>query len=702
LQNTPHVEAEPSGLRLRWLGGAEPTAKYDLMLTMTEREEGVFGTFVYNADLFDGTTVERMSGHLRTLLEAAVADPEQRVSELPLLTAEEYHQLTVTCNDTQRDYPREVCLHELFAAQVRRTPETVALSFVDQELSYAELDARANRLAHYLCARGVGAESRVGILLERSVELVVSLLAVLKAGGAYVPLDPDYPEERLQFMLADAEAQLVLSNSSLSLSIGATTTAVLNLDVEEEAIAAQSAAEPGRRCEDSNLAYVIYTSGSTGVPKGVLITHAAICNHMRWLAERFPLTATDRVLQKTPISFDASVWEFYAPLLAGARLVLAQPEGHRDPAYLVTTMAREKVTVAQMVPSLWRAVAAEPGLSLCRALRLVFSGGEVLPSSVAERLNAATGAAVYNLYGPTEVTIDASCGEWADGVGETVPIGRPVANTQAYVLDANGKVAPVGVAGELYLGGVQLARGYWQRPALTAERFVPDPFSERGGQRLYRTGDLVKYRADGKLEYLGREDGQVKVRGYRIELGEIEAVLCRHRQVREAVAVARDHRLVGYVVVEEGLNERELRQWLRERLPEYMVPAQWVRLAELPLTPNGKVDRKALPAPDESHYDSGREYIAPSTPVQEIVAGIWEQLLDLDHVSVTDNFLDLGGHSLLATQFVSRVRAFFGIELPVRELFEAPSIEGTAAKIEAALHDEQHVHAPPIERAPRT
>jgi amino acid adenylation domain-containing protein len=693
-----------AALELESMALDQKVSQFDLTLSIVDREDTLSGSLQYNTDLFEPRTIAQMVEHLKTLLQGIVVQPQQRLSEMPLLTGPERQQVLYDWNQTAIAYPKDLCLQDLFETQAALTPSATALTFDRERMSYAELNARANRLAHYLRVRGVGAESRVGILMERSVELVVSLLAVLKAGAAYVPLDPDYPEERLRFMLADSEGQLVLTNSWLTTRwpIG-DTTEVINLDTQGEMIAVQSDEDLGTTCAVSNLAYVIYTSGSTGVPKGVMITHAAICNHMRWMAERFPLSASDRVLQKTPISFDASVWEFYAPLLAGARLVIADPDGHRNPAYLVEVMAREGVTVAQMVPSLWRAIAEEPGLSSCRDLRLAFSGGEALAAGLAERLSEATGAEVYNLYGPTEVTIDATCGEWAGGDGESVPIGRPVSNTQAYVLDSNMSVAPVGLAGELYLGGAQLARGYLKRPGLTAERFVPNPFSGEAGARLYRSGDMVKYLPDGNLEYLGREDGQVKVRGFRIELGEVDAVLRRHQSVRAATTLVIEHngekRLVAYVVIDErqATESGELRTWMLEQLPKYMVPQAFVRLDELPLTANGKIDRRALLAfrPD---FGSGTEVIEPRTETEVALAEIWREILRVDRVSITDNFFEAGGHSLMATRLMSQVTRRFGVEVALREFFENATVEGLATHIDLAIRSAQILKAPPIKR----
>jgi amino acid adenylation domain-containing protein len=727
LQNAPREELDAPGLKMSRLAGDNRTAKFDLTLEVDDAAPELCCLFEYNTDLFDADTIRRMIGHFRTLLRGIVADPGLRLADLPLLADEERHQLVVAFNDTATDYPRDKTVHQLFEAQAALTPDSTALVFGEESLTYAELNARANRLAHRLLSLGVEPDTLVGLCVERSIEMVVGLLAVLKAGGAYLPLDPALPRERLAFMLEDTRACLLLCDGRSALLFEAWRGEIVLLDGDAASVARRgedgaSADAPTRDSENprvpvtpEHLAYVIYTSGSTGTPKGVAISHRAICNHMRWMQGEFGFGESDRVLQKTPLSFDASVWEFYAPLLSGGQLVLARPGGHRDPAYLSELMASAGVTVAQMVPSLWRALVAEPGLSNCRALRLAFSGGEALAAALAELIKGATGAAVYNLYGPTEVTIDATCGEWAGGVGEWVTIGRPVANTRAYVLGAGMSLAPAGVKGELYLGGAQVARGYLNRPGLTAERFVPDPLSGEPGARLYKTGDVVKYLPDGRLEYLGRADHQVKVRGFRIEPGEIEAALEAHAGVREARVLARedvrdDKKLVAYVSAAEGgaavanLRSnlvRDLRGHLKGRLPEYMVPSSFVVLDELPLTANGKVDRRALLAYDAGEAEEARgEYVAPRTPTEELLAGIWSEVLGVERVGARDNFFERGGHSLLTTQVASRVRDRLGVALPLRTVFEAPTVAELAARIEAAAREES-APASPIITVPR-
>ncbi|MEW5930137.1 MAG: amino acid adenylation domain-containing protein, partial [Gemmatimonadota bacterium] len=655
----------------------------------------------YDAGRIEAPAAERLASHLETVLEGMVAGPRRRLSALSLLRGEERAQVLHAWNATAADYP-PACLHELVAAQAERTPGAVAVVFEGEALTYAELEARANRLAHHLAGLGVRPETRVGVCAERSAELVVALLGTLKAGGAYVPLDPSYPAERLAYMLADSGVPVLLTQERLLDRLPEHGARVVCLDRDAACPAGGSAAPPVLRPDPDALAYVIYTSGSTGRPKGAMNAHRGIVNRLLWMQERYGLGAGDVVLQKTPFSFDVSVWEFFWPLLAGARLVLARPEGHRDPAYLSELIEREAVTTLHFVPPMLQAFleAGEP--ARCGTLRRVMCSGEALPYALTERFREALpGVELHNLYGPTEAAVDVT--HWAaePRARRVVPIGRPVANTRLYVLDAAGEPAPVGVPGELFLGGVQVGRGYLGRPELTAEKFVPDPFGGEAGARLYRTGDRVRWSAEGEVEYLGRIDFQVKVRGFRIEPGEIEAALLGQDGVGEAVVLVRedapgDRRLVGYVVPWEGaeLSAETLRARLLERLPEYMVPGAFVALERLPLGPNGKTDRRALPAP---HWN-GAGHVAPRTATEEVLAGIWAGVLGVERVGVEESFFELGGHSLLGMQVVSRVRDAFGAEVPLRALFEAPTVAALAGRIEALRGA---AAAPPVERVPR-
>jgi amino acid adenylation domain-containing protein len=650
----------------------------------------------YDPARFDSETIKRMLGHLQRLLDGIINNPSQRLSDITLLTAEEQRQLLEEWNDTTVDYPRGVCLHELFEQQAERTPNSIALIFEDQHLTYHQLNLKANCLAHLLLARGVKIESVVGLLMERSLEMVISLLAILKAGAAYLPLDPSYPRERLSFMMEDAGLTLLLTQEHLLDILPEHEAEVICVDREWAEIAQHRAENPASEVGAENGAYVIYTSGSTGRPKGVVNTHEGACNRLLWMQDAYHLTEADRVLQKTPYSFDVSVWEFLWPLMSGARLVLARPRGHQDAAYLVRLIVQEQITTLHFVPSMLQLFLSEHGLEDCRSLRQVMCSGEALSYELQERFFARLDASLHNLYGPTEAAIDVTY--WPcerESERHLVPIGRPIANTQLYILDQYQRPVPVGVAGELHIGGIGLARGYWERPELTAEKFIPDPFGRTAGARLYRTGDLARYLSDGAVEYLGRLDYQVKLRGFRIELGEIEAMLVQHEAVRESVALVREEmagepRIVAYVVPENGSVPPavELRGYLRERLPEYMLPAAFVELAALPLTPNGKIDRGALPVPELDRATEDESRAIPAHPLEEVVAGIWSEVLGLGRVGPHENFFELGGHSLLAIKVVSRLRTIMRLEVPVRDLFESPTVYAFTKRIEALQREE--------------
>jgi amino acid adenylation domain-containing protein len=679
LQNAADLSGSGlAGLRMEGAGAELETIRFDLSLTAVPHDGGIHCMVEYSTDLFDRSTVRRMLGHLERVLEQAAADADVRLTELELLSAEERGLVVDEWNRTDAEYPADACIHELFEAQAARTPDAEAVAFKGERLTYAALDRAANRLANHLRHRGVRPETRVGICLERGPELVVAILAVLKAGGAWVPLDPAYPAERLAFMLADSGAPLLLTRLPLPQGLMPHAVEVVCLDADRERIEAASAQAPAAGVLADNLAYVIYTSGSTGRPKGVLVPHRGLANVARGHARDLGVRAGDRVLQFASPSFDASVFEMVMALAAGATLVLGTRETLAPGPGLIRLLHDERVTVATLPPS---ALAVLPPTEL-PALRTLMTAGEALPAELVERW--APERRFFNLYGPTEATIWSATAACAPGGGRP-PIGRPVANTRAYVLDARGAPVPVGVPGELYLGGGGVARGYVGRPGLTAERFVPDPFGAAGG-RLYRTGDRVRWLAAGELEFLGRVDAQVKVRGFRIEPGEIEGALRRGEGVTDCVVVAREDvpgetRLVAYVV--GGVEADVLREQLLRELPEYMVPSAFVSLDALPLTPNGKPDRKALPAPDFAPAKA--RYVAPRTPTEETLAGIWAETLRLDRVGVTESFFDLGGHSLLATLMIARVQQVFGVEVPLRAIFDEPTVAELAGRVDAAL-----------------
>ncbi|HEV7398617.1 MAG TPA: amino acid adenylation domain-containing protein [Pyrinomonadaceae bacterium] len=690
---------------------------FKIKLSCVAKKDRIITNFYFDASAFALADIRRLSDRFHTLLANAVRNPEEETGRLEILSLAERKQILLAFNRTTLDFGVEENLHELIEHQAARSGEAVAVVFEGEQLTYAELDQRANQLAHYLRAHNVSNDDIVGVLMDRSWEMVVALLGIQKAGAAYLPLDPSYPLERLGYMIDDAGLRFVISHGAVL----ATLTALLPdspflntllLDAEWAKVATQPTTATGVRPAPDNLSYVIYTSGSTGQPKGVMISHRAIRNHMLWMHERFPMRATDAMLQKTPFSFDASAWEFYAPLLAGARLVMARPGGHQDAQYLVEVMEREGVTRFQGVPTLLRMLVNAGGLERCTQLREVFSGGEVLGRELAEGLlRAHSEVKLYNFYGPTEVTIDATLQEverdrvWA---GEEVAIGQPLANMQAYVLDVEMQVVPLGMVGELYVGGTGLARGYLNRPALTAERFVQHPYGAEPGARLYRTGDMVRWRENGELVYVGRVDAQVKLRGFRVELGEIEATLINCPLVRECAVTVIEHgpgdkRLVAYVVGRDNdaLDGNQLRSFLKDNLPDYMIPSVFLTLEKMPLLPNGKIDRRALPPIDPLQLNLDSNYLPASTPTEEILADIWSEVLDVARVNLNDNFFELGGHSLLATQVITRARETFGQELTLRSLFETPTLAGLARTIELAQRAGNVPEAPPRKRIPR-
>jgi amino acid adenylation domain-containing protein/non-ribosomal peptide synthase protein (TIGR01720 family) len=661
-------------------------AKFDLLLSVTQTREGPWpAQFEYASDLFERGTVERLTEHFLTMLGALAAQSDLSVSRWPLLRDVERRLLLDSWNDTHREYPRDLRLQELFEQRARAEPRTIAVTYEGESLTYGELERQANRLAHHLRDLGVRPEVVVGVYLERSLDMVVSLLAILKAGGAYLPLDPAYPQERLTYMLEDAQAPVVLTSSALAGRLRAKTNIVALDDARQLINAKPSSAPAGDMALPQNAAYVIYTSGSTGRPKGVVNTHAGIVNRIQWMQDTYVLQADDRVLQKTPFSFDVSVWEFFWPLSYGARLVIAQPGGHQDPAYLLALLERDEVTIVHFVPSMLHAFIDGTPRPKRTSLRDVIVSGEALPVETQDAFFAHfPKTRLHNLYGPTEAAVDVSA--WACVVDEQatrVPIGSPISNLQLYVLDGQFEPQPIGVAGELYIGGVGVARGYWRRPRLTAERFVPHPF--RTGERLYRTGDLVHWRPDGQLEFLGRRDHQVKLRGLRIELGEIEAVVQSHPEVREAAVEVRSGvnsvqpRLVAYVVPRAEISSVDaLREHLRTRLPDYMVPSAFVLLEAMPTTANGKLDRNALPIPAAAPPE--RQYVAPRTMTEAVLAEVFARVLGIERAGIEDNFFESGGDSILSVQVVSQARVR-GLLVTPRQIFEHQTVAALATVV---------------------
>jgi amino acid adenylation domain-containing protein len=681
LQNQPQAGFALSGLKITPVNRESDSAKFDLTLYMTERDDGLSCWLEYNTDLFEAGSAERLLEHFEVLLAGIVAHPNLTIAELPLLTEVEGRQQLVEWNDTHVEFPAGQCIHQLFEAQVERTPDAVALISGAERLSYSELNARANQLAYYLRRLGVRPEERVAVCLERSAEMVVAVLAILKAGGAYVPLDPAYPADRLAFTLQDACAVVLLTQEDLSALLPETKARVVCVDSERETIVGEDETNPTSVASPGNLAYVIYTSGSTGKPKGVQISHLALSNFLNSMRRQPGISRDDVLLSVTTLSFDIAGLEIYLPLIAGARIVLATREVAADGVRLAEAVTISGATIMQATPATWHLL-IESGWQGNQRLK-VFCGGEALSRELAGQL-LERGAAVWNLYGPTETTIWSTMCRVED-TSRAVHIGRPIANTQVFILDDHLRMVPPGVAGELYIGGDGLARGYLNRPELSAERFIPDPFSRRPGARLYKTGDLARYLTGGNIEVIGRLDHQVKLRGFRIELGEIEAVLNAHPQVREAVVIARedrpgDQRLAAYLVGElaAAVITSELRTYLREKLPEYMVPSSYVLLEALPLTPNGKVDRRALPEPERLSPEVQASYVAPRTEVEKTIVAIWQEALALDQVGTSDNFFDLGGHSLLLVRVHSKIREVLKKDLTIIDLFRYPTISSLA------------------------
>lgn len=680
LQNTPLRAQNLTTTSFRELSTG--TAKFDLYLSMIETEDRLFGELEYSTTLFDRETIARMVGHFEALLRDIVSQPDKHLSDFNILADTEREQILYAWNQTQMKF-EPACIQQLFEAQALRNPEKTAVVFEGTQLTYQELNQRANQLAHYLQKLGVKPDTLVGLYMERSLDMIVGLLGILKAGGAYVPLDPAFPIDRLEFMLSDSQAPILLTQQKLSGQLATPQgMSIVCIDDDWQTIAGESSADLPPQAQPENLAYVIYTSGSTGKPKGVQLQHNGVVNFLTTMRQEPGLTDQDVLLSVTTLSFDISVLEIFLPLTTGAQVELVSRETAVDATQLMSALDKSGATIMQATPTTWRML-IESGWKGDDRLN-VLCGGEALPPDLASQILERCGS-LWNMYGPTETTVWSTLCKVQRGDHE-ISIGRPIGNTQCYILDARLQPVPVGVPGDFYIGGDGLARGYLNRPELTAEKFIHHPFSDKPGARLYKTGDLAKYKADGRIHFLGRSDHQIKIRGFRVELGEIEAVLVQHPSIREIVVIVRedvpgDKRLVGYPILHSGEKEpttSELRSYAREKLPEYMIPSAFVFLSEYPLTPNKKIDRKRLPAPDQNRPDLAHQYVAPRDEVEESITNIFASVLKLERVGIDDNFFELGGHSLLATQVISRIRHELQIELPIRTLFEAPSPEGLA------------------------
>ncbi|MBW4431907.1 MAG: amino acid adenylation domain-containing protein [Pelatocladus maniniholoensis HA4357-MV3] len=700
LQNAPMPALELPGLTLTQLESDSGSVPFDLTLTMTETESGLVGSFEYSTDLFAQSSIHRMVGHLQTLLEAIVANPQQRLSDLPLLTGVEQNQLLQEWNNIEIEYPQDKCIHELFEAQVEKTPDAIAVVFENQQLSYRELNRRANQLAHYLRSAklsrsdslGVKPEVLVGICVERSLEMSIAILGILKAGAAYVPIDVNYPKERIEYILEDAQVEILLTQQHLEVELPKHQASLLYLERNWSDIAQQSTQNCRSQVTSENLAYVIYTSGSTGKPKGVAVNHQALVNYTLEIAEQFQLQKSDRFLQFASIGFDVVVEELFPTWIKGATVVLLENKELISCSEFQQLINKQQLTVFELPTAYWHQWVSELASNqdqVPSCVRFAIVGGERIS---AERLRQwqQWQTPLVHVYGLTETTVTSTLYHLnseieALDIGNSLSIGRAIANTQIYLLDSHLQPVPVGVAGEIYIGGAGIARGYINRAELTALRFIPNPFSTKPGSRLYKTGDLARYLKNGEIEYIGRIDHQVKLRGFRIELGEIEAVLNQHPEVRECVAIDREDipgqkRLVAYLVPEKSgeLAIAKVRSFLKRQLPDYMIPSAFVELKTLPLTSNGKIDRKALPTPDNIRPQLEAVYQPPQTEIEQTIADIWQKLLKLEDVGMHDNFFELGGHSLLLVQVHSKLLELLKRDLSLLDLFRYPTINSLA------------------------
>ncbi|MEQ9407226.1 MAG: amino acid adenylation domain-containing protein [Fuerstiella sp.] len=666
------------------------TSKSDLTVLVQRVNNQWVCQWEYSTDLFVPESIQRMAEHWTHLLGSVAEEPDQQLSQLQLMSAAERHQLLVEWNDTARDYPRDQCIHELFEAQVASTPDAVAVEFEGEVLTYSELNARANQLARWLQARGVGAEQKVVLLLERSFEMVIGIYGTLKAGGAYLPMDLKSPVDRLEFILDDASAAAVISVAALRDRIPASARNVLYLDTDASELDTLPSDNILSSNNSTSLAYVIYTSGSTGQPKGVMNEHRGVVNRLLWMQDEYQLGCDDAVLQKTPYTFDVSVWEFFWPLLVGSRLIVAAPEGHRDSCYLVDLINSSRITTIHFVPSMLTLFLQEADVSSCGSLRRVICSGEALSATLQEDFfRLLPNVELHNLYGPTEAAVDVSYWQCRPNCDlRPVPIGKPISNIRLYVLSSDLEPLPIGAVGELFIGGVGVARGYLNRPELTAEKFIPDPFSTEPGDRLFRTGDLARYLPDGNIQYIGRTDNQVKIRGLRIEPGEIESCLNEHPQISGSAVLA-EHvgttsaSLTAYLTGEAcaSLPVSELRSWLSEKLPDYMIPSKFLVVPEFPLTSSGKLDRRSLSAMDGVELATGTEYTAPESALQQTLVSIWESVLRRPGIGIQDNFFELGGHSLTAVVVSSQISQETGLDVPLNYLFESPTIAALSGRL---------------------
>ncbi|HEY1352295.1 MAG TPA: amino acid adenylation domain-containing protein, partial [Ktedonobacteraceae bacterium] len=695
-QTAPSSVAQFPGIESSRLPFAREISKFDLSLSVTETAQGLQGNAEYSTDLFEPASIQRLIEHYQRLLEAVVAAPGMRLSTRQFLSPAEVQQLLLIGEHPPTSYPHAACVHTLFEQQVERNPDTIAVVGGDEHLSYLALERQANALAAFLRHLGVGPEVLVGLCVERCLELPIGLLGILKAGGAYLPLDPDHPQERLASILQEARISVILTQSRLRTLLPQTSADVICLDThwQQQEVATDQRVPAGVIPE--NAVYTIYTSGSTGRPKGVVNIHRGIVNRICWMQHTYHLKPGERVLQKTPCSFDVSVWEFFWTLGTGATLVLARAHGHRDSAYLVQTIAEQNITTIHFVPAMLKAFVEERDVEALQSLKRVFSSGEALSTRLQERFVSRLGAQLHNLYGPTEASIDVTFWACNSSVSsECVPIGRPIANTSIALLDAHLQLVPEGVPAGLFIGGIGVARGYLYQPALTAERFLPDPFSQIPGARIYRSGDVARYLPAGVLEFVGRDDRQLKIRGNRVEPGEIEAVLARRLEIRDVIVQVQEDPsgeqcLACYLRAhtDQQLTTAQLRTYLLAWLPEYMLPSRYTWLEVFPLTASGKIDQQALSALSTAPAPR-LDQVLPRTSLEHQLAGIWQDVLDVESVGIHDNFFELGGHSLLIIRVHKKVQALTRKDIALTDLFRYPTISAFAEYIEQQQHTDR-------------
>lgn len=685
-QNAPIPPLKLNNLAMSYIPVDVGTSKFDITFQMTVLPEKDLEVDVeYNTDLYEKDTIERMVGHMQSVMEIISSNINCKIDQIPLLRANEIKQFQIW-NDTKYDFNEPKLLHHMFTEQVNKTPNNIAVVYEDKKLTYMELDNYANQVANYIIKMGAGPEKPIGIFLKRSLEMIVGIIGILKSGSAYLPIDPELPEERIKFIIEDSQVGIILTETDLLYKIPDEKVKKIDFSNDYNKIKKESTEEPKTDVKTENMAYIIYTSGSTGKPKGVINEHRSICNRLSWMRKKCNLDCNDRIIQKTPYTFDVSIWEFILPIITGARLYIAKPGGHTDSKYILNFVYENKITVIHFVPSMLRIFLQEQNLDKCKYIKQFFCSGEALTTDLVNDFYSKVDAKLINLYGPTEAAIDVTCWECKPG-DESVPIGYPISNINVYVLDSNLKRVPIGVVGELYLSGIGVARGYLNREELTKKCFIPNPFNDKENDKLYKTGDLVKFNSDGSLEYIGRRDFQVKIRGIRVELGEVETAILKYPDIKEVVCIAQrdssgSYRLIAYCVSKnETLDTTKLREFLHKLVPEYEIPSLFIPLKKIPLSSNGKIDRKALPSPNSFMLNNKTETIKPRNDTEKELVEIWKELLGIKNIGIEDSFFELGGHSLLAIQLVSKIRDNMNVEIPLRKLLSAPRISSLATLI---------------------